>query len=235
MLYGGYPKQEEGWFDVTSHLGGHTPADAALAAVQLGSQASRLEYQCRDYGGRPQGYAVVKALEWESCGKALVRVDREAVSDGYYGWYIQNQCKDGVVLHVCAGRPCRARLEQGDRRELIHACRALASAFRGPGPGAGLHGRAGGPMGPRRRPRVEKGAEAPGMEREIKEARDMTRGARPTRRPRAVRPDWAWNLRQGCCRPLGLRHCRCGLESWSMCCSSGGAASATWRRFSKRS
>ena len=46
----------------------------------------------------------------------------ELISDEYYDWYVNHDCTHGIILHFCSGRAgqCRARLEPGDQRELIH-------------------------------------------------------------------------------------------------------------------
>ena len=50
-------------------------------------------------------------------------VKHELASDEYYEWYLNHDCPHGTVVQfVWGNRPgqCRARLEPGDQRELIH-------------------------------------------------------------------------------------------------------------------
>ena len=124
VLLGGLDEDDEGWVSVHDKDLGKPPTEVAKEILRVGLPGlkDRVEYHCRHDDGTPQGMAVASAESWEDRDRGLLVVKHELATDEYYRWYLENQCPNGTVLHFCNGRPgqCRAKLELGDLRELIH-------------------------------------------------------------------------------------------------------------------
>lgn len=58
VLLDGHSHGDAGWVDPVAAPGGRAPAELAKQILQPGVRTEYLEYQCRDWRGRPRGARV---------------------------------------------------------------------------------------------------------------------------------------------------------------------------------